>query len=242
MKRARSRSSSKVRKVRKSTPSIVSVYRNPVSRVYAASNYAGTVAYSGVTAPDRTIVKMKYSQFNQLTAAVNPFAVQIYRGNSIFDPDQTGIGHQALGHDQWANLYEAYRVLSSSIIVYFTSQDSVDSQLVVICPSEESSTIDSGNPDTYCETPYSKHSYISVRGGQDKATLMSSMTTAQMLGIRRLDSGFDEAALFGNNPSAGASWFWHVYVATRTNQPNAEIHTTITYTVELLKRKQLTAS
>jgi len=72
--------------------------------------------------------------------------------------------------------------------------------------------------------------------------LMSYKTTAQMLGIRRLDSGFDEAALFGNNPSAASAWFWHVYVATRINQPNVEIHTTLTYTVELLKRKQLTAS
>lgn len=33
-----------------------------------------------------------------------------FRGNSIYDPDITGTGHQPLGHDEAAVLYERYRV------------------------------------------------------------------------------------------------------------------------------------
>lgn len=219
----------------------MAIYKNPAQRVIARNVGPQYVAYSGLTAPDRTIVKMTYAQFNQLTSGVS-FASQIYRGNSIFDPDLTGVGHQALAHDQWATLYEFYRVLSSSIEVYATSQDTVDPCLVVVVPSEESTVIDAGNPDTYVESPYSKHAYLSVRGGTDHCRIYSWMNTARILGVRKFDSGFDEAAAFGANPTTGAQWFWHVLVATRVNQPNVEIHVKITYTVEMLKRKQLTAS
>jgi len=188
------------------------------------------------------VVKLAYAQFNQLTSGANLFANQIYRGNSIFDPDLTGVGHQALGHDQWATLYEAYRVLSSTITVTATSQDTAEPLLLVVVPTEEGSIIDSGNPDTYCESPNARHRYLAVRVGMDSSTINHSMTTAQMLGIRRLDSGFDEAALFGSNPSSNASWYWHVYCGVRSGTPNLEVHVKITYTVEMLKRKQLTSS
>jgi len=71
----------------------VSVYRNPVSRIYASSNYPGTVSYGGHTAPDRTVVKLAYAQFNQLTSVANLFANQIYRGNYIFDRRFHGFGN-----------------------------------------------------------------------------------------------------------------------------------------------------
>lgn len=193
--------------------------------------------------PDRAIVRMVYGGIYNLALGING-GVQVFRGNSIHDPDFTGVGHQPLGHDQWANFYEYYRVLSSYIVVDFVSQDTADAILCAVVPSEESTIIDSGNPDTYIESTYSKHKYLSNRGGNDSCRIVSSISTERALGVHRVDSGFDEAAAFGGNPTAAASWYWHVYVGTRTGAatPNADITVKIVYMVECMKRKQLTAS
>lgn len=185
---------------------------------------------------------MTYSTFLSLSSGSLTYANYIFRGNSIFDPDQTGVGHQALAHDQWATLYEYYRVLSSGIEVQACNTDTGEPVLIAVLPTEESTVIDSGNPDTYTESPYCKYKYMNIRGGIDTTKISHWMNTARILGVRKFDSGFDEAAPFGSNPSTGAQWFWHVLAAVRTGLPSIEVHVKITYTVEMLKRKQLTAS
>lgn len=215
--------------------------RTPAVRVLARSGYNGYVAYGGMTAPDRIVVKMDYAQFNRVNSGSLTYATQIYRGNSIHDPDLTGVGHQPLSSDQWAQFYEYYRVVASWIEVKLVN-NSTTPALCVLIPSEEGAVIDSGNPDTYVEAPYSKRVYLGGTSGTNSATLSNYMTTAQVLGIRNTDSGFDEAAPFGSNPSTAAGWFWHIMCAVRTGLPDVEIHTRVIYTVELLKRKQLAQS
>ncbi len=42
----------------------------------------------------------------------NPFP-QVFRINSVFDPDETGTGHQTRGHDELAAIYNDYMVISA---------------------------------------------------------------------------------------------------------------------------------
>ena len=42
----------------------------------------------------------------------NSAAIQVWRMNSIFDPDFTGVGHQPLFRDMWASQYDFYTVLA----------------------------------------------------------------------------------------------------------------------------------
>lgn len=44
---------------------------------------------------------------------------QIFRTNSIFDPDYTGTGHQPLFRDLWASQYDYYTVLSCEYEIHF---------------------------------------------------------------------------------------------------------------------------
>lgn len=66
---------------------------------------------------DEIIVKLPFcdhtSSTNTLPTSVNGFYQ--FKANSIYDPDQTGVGHQPLGRDTWASIYNYYKVLETNI-------------------------------------------------------------------------------------------------------------------------------
>lgn len=72
--------------------------------------------------PITKIVKMRYVQSYTLDPGIGTVAHQIFRANSIYDPDGTGSGHQPLGADQWATLYGKYQVIASKITLRLASQ------------------------------------------------------------------------------------------------------------------------
>lgn len=67
--------------------------------------------------PKTATVTMTYAWGGTVTASSGVIAKQTFRANSIHDPDSTGVGHQALGHDQWKALYTHYLVTKSRIRV-----------------------------------------------------------------------------------------------------------------------------
>lgn len=70
--------------------------------------------------PNKIITKIRYA-FNISTNPLTNGSIvdQVFRMNSIFDPDFTGIGHQPLWHDTYSSIYETYRVLGSELEVTF---------------------------------------------------------------------------------------------------------------------------
>lgn len=74
--------------------------------------------------PNRKLVTMRYSERLQaFSGGIGTGDSQVYRANSIFDPDFTGLGHQAMGHDEYGQFYLHYRVLSAKISVQFSQND-----------------------------------------------------------------------------------------------------------------------
>ncbi len=71
--------------------------------------------------PKSQVVKLRYVDTGlTLDPGVGLISEYVYRANSVFDPDFTGVGHQPMGFDEWANIYNRYTVLGSRITVYNT--------------------------------------------------------------------------------------------------------------------------
>ncbi len=66
-----------------------------------------------------------HSSYDRADTATANAITQQFRGNSCFDPDYTGTGHQPLGFDQFMALYASYRVMSFKITVRLASEASV---------------------------------------------------------------------------------------------------------------------
>lgn len=79
-----------------------------------------TVNVNRALAPfaQRYITKMKYAEQVQVTGpGLGGLAAFRFNLNSIFDPNQTGIGHQPYGHDTMAGLYNRYRVIKCNYVI-----------------------------------------------------------------------------------------------------------------------------
>ena len=62
--------------------------------------------------------RLRYSDFISLDpSAVSPIASYIFRANSLYDPDLTGVGHQPYGFDQLMARYDHFTVIGSKIYV-----------------------------------------------------------------------------------------------------------------------------
>lgn len=87
----------------------------------------------GTGFPDRITTKLKYCDTISLAAGTGP-AQYVIRGNSCFDPNSTGGGHQPLFFDQWIAVYEKYRVIGSSIVVHAMNR-AAETALLIVLPT-----------------------------------------------------------------------------------------------------------
>lgn len=69
--------------------------------------------------PETMITNMRYSDNVLLTSSSGSVVGNIFRMNSLFDPDFTGTGHQPLYFDQFAASYGRYVVLGSKATFKF---------------------------------------------------------------------------------------------------------------------------
>lgn len=64
---------------------------------------------------------LRYSEVVTISTTTGLAAAYLFRCNSIFDPNYTGIGHQPYGHDIYKLIYNKYRVTGSRITATPTS-------------------------------------------------------------------------------------------------------------------------
>lgn len=83
--------------------------------------------------PASKIVRLRYVE-NDLTlqAGATDMSGYTYVANSVYNPQFATGGHQPMGYDQWAAVYNHYTVLSSTISVHFLPKASGNTQPGVI--------------------------------------------------------------------------------------------------------------
>lgn len=189
------------------------------------------------------LVDLPYASTAVISTFISTEAVRQFRGASIFDPDLTGVGHQPLGHDQWAGLYSRYRVVRSTFSFKFTGADRSgsavnSSQVVVLAATEGSSVL---SVQDYIEQPHSKHTILACSGNDSKGL---SMTVKPSIFEGDIGAKYDKdyTADFGANPTRD----FYYTIGARNVQGDAEVNVAgivyIVYRVLLYDRIDLTVS
>ena len=193
--------------------------------------------------PDAILVKMRYPQGILLSGGAG-FAGNVFRGNSLFDPDLTGVGNQPFGFDEWKNLYNRYQVYASSCKVVARSNQSTASGLAMlaIVPQLES-VLPLDGYDELGEARARKRMLAPLEAGN--ATYLKNY-----ISVRKI---------FGNSPAQAndltysatpslnpvSQFFWHIFVQQVTNvlaTVDTQIYVEMTYYVKWYERVPLSRS
>lgn len=179
--------------------------------------------------PQKMKVKMDYQ--DDFSTNLASFESQSFRGNSIFDPDSTGVGHQPYLHDTWALIYSKYKVTGCKIWVTAVIDENTNAGRA------ESMILSLGAFKLITDTPTT---IFKAQELPNTKTIYYSAGTAKTVSMfksskQMLPTGHDDlqsAAFFGANPSV--TWFFNIVGDTHsgTGVPKTW-HVKLRYFVEL---------
>lgn len=127
----------------------------------------------------------------------------VFRLSSIHDPDFTGVGHQPVGHDELAALYERYQVWKVDYHIEFANRSVSENQCVGYRCSDVSDT--STDRDVNIENGNGEWAMIGYNGN-GKKSFIGSVYPNNVHGVtyKQYMSNDDYGANFGSNPNEEA--------------------------------------
>lgn len=200
------------------------------------------LTFSPSTIADRTMVKLKYMQRIVLSSSSGIQASQVFRGNSLFDPDFTGSGAQPVGFDQWATFYNNYRVRGAKINIQFaTAGTTAGSQTWDLCCYPSLSTTVTAQDSSHVQ-PLAKWKLGNL--GSNTKFISSYVSTAKMFGTNKRSIAINDSygAAIGSNPTN--AWFFIIcsQPADQSTSGSCFAYVTITYYTEFYDKQNLTLS
>lgn len=145
--------------------------------------------------PQTMTVRMRYVD----TISLNPDGVHpanyVFRANSIYDPNYSGIGHQPMWHDMYALMYKRYRVIGSKITARFVNS-TANNYLVGVFKSDDPSTLMASEAIT--ENKASKYRYLNASGGGGSTTIVEKFSARSWFRNVTLDT---QMATVNANPT-----------------------------------------
>ncbi len=128
-------------------------------------------------------------------------AVYVYRLNSIFDPDLTGVGTTALGYTGYSAFYTRYKVLRVRVrLVGLPRTDGPITMGFMVGPNSTTTS----TPTYWPVEPNSFGKLVQGQGGGHHAvfTVDKMISIPQVLGINKAEfTDTDYSAVFGSNPA-----------------------------------------
>lgn len=189
--------------------------------------------------PDRLFVKLKYTEFLTWTQTLGTLSSNIYRGNSLFDPDLTGTGGQPYLFDQWSALYNNYRVHGCKVRFEMTGNGGgvFNCVRMGITPSTQSSTFGASGQELIQEQPRSKWRMWNMGAASvGQGIVKHYISTRQAIGLNKAgESDQDYQATVTANPAK--QWYFHCWCYTPDgNTIAASSSITLTYFAEFYNR------
>lgn len=190
---------------------------------------------------DSQVVKMRYSDRISINPAAGTIASHVFRANSIFDPDDTGVGHQPRGHDEWAMFYNQYTVIGSKITILAGSQSSSASDNLLISMNLADSSGAPLTPVDMMERTGAVWTYLTNMYGTGATRKLTKKYSAKrFFQHKSIKDADDQRTNFGSNPANPTFYVISGTAADGISNPSAvTILVQVDYICLLTGRKQV---
>lgn len=138
--------------------------------------------FNQVGFPNKLLMRHRYVESGSLTSTTGGLALQNFRANGMFDPNQTGVGHQPMYFDTLTGIYDHYTVISSVITVEFTPASSTTLPAIVGLMLNDDSTTTPGSSYAIAEQGGSVSKVLSATGNVNPIVLKSKFSAKGTFG------------------------------------------------------------
>lgn len=160
--------------------------------------------------PDQMRVKLVYEDLYTLTTVTNAYTNYQWRGNSDFDPDFSGTGHQPRYFDQYASVYNKYKVYASKIEIEMINFSGVSPIIFTLVPLTD--TISATAWNQVAELPRAKCSEIIPVASRYPFGLTHQASTTEIIGLQPGQiNDEDYGSITTANP--GQVWYWNLFIS-----------------------------
>lgn len=171
-------------------------------------------------------VKLVYVQEANLDPGVGTTSIQLYRLNSLYDPDYSGLGHQPMGFDELMGIYYKYVITGCKYEVILTSTNTTatNTTIVGVTPTVVATT--SNDVTRYAEMPGSKFAMLEGRGGNvTRARFVGSLDIPAFFGRTKKELMADDTYMGDASNNPDQVLYLHVWAGGYSGQDAAAIAT-----------------
>lgn len=184
-------------------------------------------------------VKLRYVQTFNLDPGTGSYAQQTFRATSIYDPDQSGGGHQPCNFDVWAQQYSRYTVLGSKLRVQpvYASTTISTPGVLSVCLSNDGKQSGSvhglGGIDAILEQPYTRFATATIGFFSAKVPVITKTYSAKKFFGTKFINGVEPYSSDVTTDPAENAFYEILYEsADNSNDPGAmTFRATIDYIV-----------
>lgn len=117
------------------------------------------------------MVTLRYVDNLVLDPTIATIASHMYNCNGVYDPDQTGVGHQPRMFDQWMTFYSHCVVIGSKITIHALNAGTTGASNQIVGVRISPNTTSYAVPNEYLEDEWSKYKTLGLTGaGQQTIT------------------------------------------------------------------------
>lgn len=180
------------------------MYKKPMKKNFKKRTYDSTYVRGTDWMSNSLWNRMEYMSQIFFSSVASP-TNYLYRGNSIYDPDQTGTGTQPLGYANMSAIYTNYECPSCFIRVEFINNTAVPCWIIV------TPVITTSDVNTYNSAqgrPGAKIGYCQNNVGVQHVVVTNRSSTSLIRGVKMGET--DNIAAVTTNPAN--QWYWNICI------------------------------
>lgn len=191
------------------------------------------------------LVKLRYCELVTLNAGAGTIATNVFRANSLFDPNSSGAGHQPSNYDRLSAIYDRYTVIGSKCTV--TLAPLVSNQnpgLIAVKLSEAGTDLTtihgSGGIAAVLEQPRISRSYVNTAtiNGPTMRPLKVGFSAKKFFGVKNVVGEEPYTADINANPAEMAYFEVAVISGDDSTDPGAfNLYVQVDYIAKMTEPK-----